>query len=312
MQIIKEHLIDYTNNLITIGKWIGGLLTQQGRQELKDQVKLAIYEIKRFDKNDYKTIGLTLGVATVLAVVPSVIVGAPVVYFGFLSSQNVMTIAYFYSAIVYGTWLEGLPSDIKEARGRRRENAELIKFYSKLNREIQRNMEKADFEYQQSINPNNTPDVILKLRSFAENPNFPTIVSMIPFRGNERFFCCITRDIMINPITAAGHNYEQKALAKWYDDGNTICPLNPSENLPSPYTLKYNEELAGEILELLTLKEHEFMQALQRRIEERNSPQIQELRRQLGIKIRKNSFAQAELERQADSNKGGNTLNFNI
>eukprot|EP01084_Bolivina_argentea_P121185 214777_1 len=60
----------------------------------------------------------------------------------------------------------------------------------------------------------------------------------------DAFFCPITREIMVNPVTliSDGHTYEQAAILKWFETGRRISPLTgqrvTSTNTTPNHTLK--------------------------------------------------------------------------
>ncbi|XP_077245642.1 U-box domain-containing protein 44-like isoform X2 [Tasmannia lanceolata] len=47
-----------------------------------------------------------------------------------------------------------------------------------------------------------------------------------PLEPLQSFYCPITRDVMVDPIqTSSGQTFERSAIEKWFEDGNTTCPM---------------------------------------------------------------------------------------
>ena len=72
--------------------------------------------------------------------------------------------------------------------------------------------------------------------------------SMINKDTPSHYICCITQELIKNPVKAPdGHCYEQTALQAWFDHGGRACPLNRSCPLTDPASFPIDTILQAEI-----------------------------------------------------------------
>ena len=93
-----------------------------------------------------------------------------------------------------------------------------------------------DISFTQTITPSAPPIVELTLNP-AVHPK------VAPVEEPDDFFCPITTEIMIDPVSCSdGHSYERDAIENWFNTGNITSPktnmrLENRELLPN-HTLK--------------------------------------------------------------------------
>ncbi|CAL8088448.1 unnamed protein product [Orchesella dallaii] len=88
------------------------------------------------------------------------------------------------------------------------------------------------------------------MKSLGMNSGRPRTGNVVTITAPVEFFCPITHDIMVEPVTTCdGHTYERAAITEWFLTGKTTSPLTNIE-LES-MTLTPNFELQNRISEFL-------------------------------------------------------------